>query len=62
MGGVMKVGDLVVSKNRYRGQYFIVLKMINNNDYDKRALIKCFNGSVQTRWCDAATWEVVNEN
>ena len=56
----MKVGDLVVSKNRYRGQYFIVLRMIHHNDYDK--LIKCFNGSVQTRWCDASTWEVVNEN
>ena len=58
----MKAGDLVVSKSRYRGQYFIVLRMIHNNDYDKRTLIKCFNGSVQTRWCDAATWEVLSES
>ena len=58
----MKIGDLVVSKNRYSGQYFIVLSMIDNNNYDKRTLIKCYNGAVQTRWCDAATWEVVSES
>jgi len=59
----MKVGDLVVSKNRYRDQYFIVLRMINTTWHcDKRTLVKCFNSSVQTRWCDAATWKVVNEN
>ena len=60
----MKVGDLVVSKNRYHGQYFIVTQMIQPDESKKRfrTLIKCINGSVQTRWCDIKYWEVVNEN
>ena len=58
----MKAGDLVVSKNRYKGLYFIVTQMIGYNEYDKRTLIKCYNRSYQTRWCDAATWEVVSES
>ena len=58
----MKAGDLVVSKNRYKGQYFLVLRVIENNAYDKRTLIRCYNRTHQTRWCDAATWEVVSES
>ncbi len=58
----MNVGDLVVSKNRYKGLYFIVTQMIGYNEYDKRTLIKCYNRSYQTRWCDASTWEVVSES
>lgn len=60
----MKVGDLVVSKNRYKGLYFIVTQMIQPNESKKRfrTLIKCYNRSYQTRWCDAATWEVVSES
>ena len=58
----MKAGDLVVSKNRYKGLYFIVTQMIGYNEYDKRTLIKCYNRSYQTRWCDASTWEVVSES
>ena len=58
----MQIGDLVVSKNRYKGLYFIVTRMIDHNEYDKRTLIQCYNRSYQTRWCDAATWEVVSES
>jgi len=58
----VKAGDLVVSKNRYKGLYFIVTQMIGYNEYDKRTLIKCYNRSYQTRWCDASTWEVVSES
>ena len=61
----MNVGDLVVSRihhRPYRGLYFIVTRMINYNNYDKRTLIKCFSGAYQTSWCDAANWEVVSED
>jgi len=60
----VKVGDLVISKNRYKGLYFIVTQMIQPNEIEKRfrTLIKCYNRSYQTRWCDAANWEIVSES
>ncbi len=58
----MKIGDLVVSKNRYKGLYFIVTQMMFGDHRGKRNLIKCYNRKYQTKWCDAATWEVVSES
>ena len=58
----MKIGDLVISKTRYRDQYFIVTDLITGKHRGKRNLIKCYNRKYQTRWCDAATWEVVSES
>ena len=58
----MKVGDLVISKNRYRNRYFIVIDMMTGDHRGKRNLIKCYNREYQTNWCDAATWEVVSES
>ena len=58
----MKIGDLVVSKNIYKGLYFIVTQMAHENVERTPTLIKCYNRSHQTRWCDAATWEVVSES
>ncbi len=58
----MKVGDLVISKNRYRNIYFIVIDMMTGDHRGKRNLIKCYSSAYQTKWCDAATWEVVSES
>ena len=57
----MKVGDLVVCKNRYKGYYFLVTQVIHEKARP-RTLIKCYNRKHRTRWCDAATWEVVSES
>ena len=58
----MKIGDLVVCKNRYKGQYFLVTQMRNTKLNSQRTLIRCYNRKHRTRWCDAATWEVVSES
>ena len=54
----MKVGDLVVSKNRYVGLYFVVV------DTQETALgkrIKCLSvlHGYKTRWCGVSTWRAV---
>jgi len=58
----VQIGDLVISKNRYRDRYFIIIDMMFGDHRGKRNLIKCYNRKYQTKWCDAATWEVVSES
>ena len=62
----MKVGDLVISKGSeatwYGGRYFIIIDMMTGDHRGKRNLIKCYSRQYQTKWCDAATWEVVSES
>jgi len=54
-GGNMQVGDLVISKNRYVGQFFIVIGYGANN------VIQCvrIEDGFKTRWSKASTWEVI---
>jgi len=57
----VKIGDLVISKNRYRNRYFIVVDKCFDHQR-QRNLIKCYNREYQTRWCMTGTWEVVSES
>jgi len=54
----MRVGDLVISKNRYKGQLFIVIRYDSRGSYP---VIQCFRvtDGYKTRWCKASTWEVI---
>ena len=54
----MQVGDLVINKNRYKGQLFIVIKVGLANP-----VVQCFRitDGYKTRWCKASTWEIVCE-
>ena len=56
----MKIGDLVKSRNRYKGQLFIVIGYEEEcgGFVDK---VQCFRitDGYKTRWCNASTWEVI---
>ncbi len=54
----MQVGDLVMSKNRYRGQFFVI---IGYDDGHPHPVIQCVRvaDGYKTRWCKASTWKVI---
>ena len=55
----MQVGDLVISKNRYKGQLFIVIGTTLAQSKDLK--VQCFRATdgFKTRWSKASTWEVL---
>ena len=59
----MRIGDLVMSRNRYKGQLFIVIGYIATGDprYINHPVVQCFRvaDGYKTRWCKASTWEVI---
>ena len=59
----MQVGDLVMSKNRYVGQFFIVIGYSRfgagaSNDDPVVQCVRLEDG-FKTRWSKASTWEVI---
>jgi hypothetical protein len=60
----MQVGDLVISKNRYKGQLFIVIGYIaTGKPKINHPVVQCFRvaDGYKTRWSAASTWEVICE-
>ena len=58
----MKVGDLVMSKNRYRGQIFIILAYVAEvTPSAHEPVIQCvrLEDGFKTRWSKVSTWEVI---
>ena len=58
----MKAGDLIQSKNRYKGLMFLVLKI---RDHTKGRQLKAISlpcNSIKTRWCKIDTWDVISES
>ena len=58
----MKVGDLVMSKNRYVGQIFIIVGYVDEFSPTRQEpaiqLIRLEDG-FKTRWSKVSTWEVI---
>lgn len=60
----MRIGDLVISKNRYKGQLFIVIGYVEEPQPTiHHPVVQCFRvtDGYKTRWCKASTWEVICE-
>jgi len=61
----VKVGDLIVSNTRYKGQAMIVIDIRTLSDlfgtFDQVRAVSLHTG-VKTRWCRADTWKVVSES
>ena len=57
----MQVGDLVVSRDRYRGQFFIVIGLITTDlpVYVERVQCLRIEDGYKTRWCKASTWKAI---
>ncbi len=56
----MEIGDMVVSRNRYTGNIFIIVDKILGSTEGKN-IIKCIRitDGYKTRWSDVKTWEKI---
>jgi hypothetical protein len=62
IGGNMKVGDLVMSKNRYVGQIFIIVGHADKfSPSTHEPVIQCIRleDGFKTRWSKVSTWEAI---
>jgi len=57
----MEIGDMVVSRNRYTGNIFIIVDKILGSTHCKKNIIKCIRitDGYKTRWSDVKTWEKI---
>ena len=59
----MKVGDLVMSKNRYVGQIFIIVGYRTKEVLPtiSHSVVQCvrLEDGFKTRWSKVSTWEVI---
>ena len=60
----MKVGDLVMSKNRYVGQIFIIVGTMAPNPnklFPSNDVVQCvrLEDGFKTRWSKTSTWEAI---
>jgi hypothetical protein len=59
----MKVGDLVMSKNRYRGQIFIIVAYVDEgfkpSAHEPVIQLVRLEDGFKTRWSKVSTWEVI---
>ena len=61
----MKVGDLITSHNRYKGQVMVVIDVRTLSDlfgaFQQIRAVSLHTG-VKTRWCNSKTWKVISES
>ncbi len=58
----MKVGDLVMSKNRYRGQIFIIVDYVAEfppSAHEPIIQLVRLEDGFKTRWSKVSTWEAI---
>ena len=63
----MKVGDLIKSNTRYKGQLMLVIdtRIRIGSDLSgnlQQIRVVSMSSGVKTRWCRATTWEVISES
>jgi hypothetical protein len=59
----MKVGDLIKSNTRYKGQLMMVIDTRTNNGLFgnfQQIRVVCMNSGIKMRWSRSTTWEVIS--